>query len=301
MKKIFFLAAASLLLTACDKNDDNPVPSDMAVKISATIGENYTTRAKDNDWSENDIIGITASSGFAVGRFVNMKYTKASDGNGFTGTPIYFYNPMTLTAYYPFTGEEGKLPGSDGVIGADTGVDNQKPESQPYIDFLYAAPTGISVKDNQPCINFEFKHKMSKLTFIFEDGNTETKVSKIVSYTVEGLVLDGTFNTADGVCTAKKDGIAGSITMNPGKVESKQPLEPLIVFPQTVDKLTIKIHDNEGQDYVGTLGFDNNRIEAGNNYQFTIKVSKTQLSVNSGINPWELIIKNDNEPAKSAD
>lgn len=305
MKKIFFLAAASLILTACDKNDDNPISSDTAVKISATIGGDYTTRAKDNQWSAGDKIGITATSGHAVGRFVNMKYEKSDAGNGFTGNPIYFYNPMTLSAYYPFYGEEGKAPGTEeGIIERDTRAANQTSDNQPGIDFLYAGDTEIDIIDNKPVINFSFNHKMSKLTLIFEKGNEGTDISKIVSYTIDGLVLDGTFDTVNGVCAVKEGAAAESLTINLSEADivNKETVAvaPLIIFPQIVEKVTIRIHDNEEQDYVGTLSFDNNSIEEGKNYQFNITVSKTGLTVNFGINDWDTITSEDNS-AESAD
>lgn len=304
MKKIFFLAAVSLILTACDKNDDNPISSDTAVKISATIGGDYTTRAKDNQWSAGDEIGITATSGYAVGRFANMKYTKAEEGNGFIGNPIYYYNPMTLSAYYPFDGEEGKKPGTVGIIERDTRAANQTSDNQPDIDFLFAGDTGINIIDNKPVINFSFNHKMSKLTLVFEKGNEGTDVSKIVSYTIDGLVLDGTFDTVNGECSVKSDAKAESLSINVSEEEvaNKETVAvaPLIVFPQNIDKLTIRIHDNEDQDYVGTLSFDDN-IKAGNNYQFKIKVSKTGLEVNFDINDWNTITSDKDTPAESAD
>lgn len=296
MKKIFFLAAASLILTACEKNDDNPIPSDVPVKITATIGGDYVTRAKDNAWSAGDRIGITATTGPAVGRFVNMEYSNGE--NGFTGTPIYFYDPMTLSAYYPFDGTEGSAPGKEGIIESDTRAGNQTSENQPNIDFLFAGNTEIEVKDDKPVINFSFEHKMSKLTFILVSGNEGTDIKKIVSYSLDGLVLDGTFNTADGVCAVKDGSEAERLGIDlKDEEKSNEKLTPasLIVFPQKVEKLTMKIHDSDNQDYSCDLNFGTDGIKAGNNYQFTIKVSKTTLDIVSSIQEWTLVKDDDNK------
>ena len=56
MKKIFLIAAASLTLVACDKNEDNPESSYQAAKITAKISDIATTRAVDASWDAGDVI-----------------------------------------------------------------------------------------------------------------------------------------------------------------------------------------------------------------------------------------------------
>lgn len=113
----------------------------------------------DSIWAKGDAIGISSTVGVApnivAGPYINLKYTTA-DGDGvFTGdTKLYYYNRMTLTAYYPFTGDEDTAPGE---IEANTGADNQKPENQPGIDFLWDQKTAIDKTDfcaDKPDVNF---------------------------------------------------------------------------------------------------------------------------------------------------
>ncbi|MDE6012267.1 MAG: fimbrillin family protein, partial [Prevotella sp.] len=215
---------------------------------------------------------------------VNMKYTTGGNGK-FTGPPMYFKNhidPMNLTAYYPYKGDEGTLPA---LIEASTGADNQTSDKQPEFDFLYASLENIT--GSNPNVEFTFAHKMSKITFIFEDGNIGTDVRKITSYQIDGLILEGTFNPATGVCAANNVA-PESLTMTTTGVEKGKQLPSLIVFPQaTAGKtVTMKIKDSEKQDYACTLNFGDDGIVAGNNYQYTIKVSKTGLTVNSNITDW---------------
>lgn len=313
MKKIILLAAVTLAMTACDKNDDNVVPASGAAKITATIGESTLSRASDAEWGEGDEIGISSIVGDKAGPYINVKYTTGGDGD-FTGeTTIYFYKLMTLTAYYPFTaftGEEGEAPG---IITADTDAGNQSEEKQPKIDFLYAGATYIDTSGNVPEVKFTFSHKMSKITLIFENGNLDEKgdrivtgadVSKITSYTIDGLRLDGTFDTETGECAANSDVAAAplSITMSEGTVKNKVTLPSLIVFPQSpADKVRLKLHDSENQDYVCDLNFGDKGLESGKNYQFTIKVSKTGLNVDPSITDWSLVEIKENHTAESDD
>lgn len=299
MKKIYILASVVLALTACDSNDDNLEPSSLETSISASIGQSLPTRASDSEWASGDRIGITTSVNGTM-KHINVKYTtdgeKSLDGSvKFTGAPIYFYKPMVTTAYYPFYGTEGFVPG---IITANTTVDQQTSENQPKIDFLWDQQTGIHVVDNKPEVHFNFTHKMSKLSLIFknEEGNSGSDVSNIVSYRIDGLVLNGTFNTEDGVCAASNVAAQSlPVDLSDVTVTSGESLAPLIIFPQTpgIGNVTLHIYANELNDpdvlqyYKCTLDFDNGKILAGNHYQYTISVSKTGVSINKpSITNW---------------
>lgn len=287
MKKIFLLAAVTIAMTACN-NDDITNDDPVAAQISATIGASGTTRASNESWDINDKIGITMS-----GRYFNIEYITKSGNGDFEGTPIYFKNkrePVTLTAYYPFTDIEDE---SLSEIEGFTTAKFQTSENQPMIDYLFAKKENVT--GEQPKVKFEFSHKMSQLTFVFKNGKG-ADVSKIKTFTIEGLVHAGTFNIADGVCSVKSDAEDESLSIDLTDVEvvSEVPVAPLIVFPQSVaDKpVMMKITDSEGQDYACTLSFENNRIEAGNNYTWKIIVNKTSLSVEeSEINDWTPVEK----------
>lgn len=300
MKKIYILAAAVLALTACDSNEENLEQSSLETYISASIGQSVPTRASDNVWTSGDRIGISTSVN-GTRKHINLMYTtdgvaSVEDGSvTFTGdNPIYFYKQMVTTAYYPFTGSEGSVPGINGIISASTTVDQQTAENQPKIDFLWDQQTGVF--ENKPEVHFNFTHKMSKLSLIFEDGNLGTNVRNIVSYRIDGLVLNGTFNTEDGVCAASNVAPQSlSVDVPSGTVTSGKSLDPFILFPQSPGAGNVKLHiyANELDDpdnlqhYNCPLNFDNGEILAGYHYQYTIKVSKTGLSINNtSITNW---------------
>lgn len=294
MKKIYILAAAALALTACDNNYDNPT-SQVSAKITATIGEATPSRASGNSWAPGDNIGITLGVGESLRPHINIKYTTTDGGSEFTGNTLYFYNNMALTAYYPYAGEEGAAPGKDGsdIITASTPAENQTEENQPKIDFLWDRQTGITAAEGK--VNFTFTHRMSKLTFTFidspaTDDESEVDVRTMVSYRIEGLILDGTFDTFTGVCAAKSDGAEAPISIGvTGLVESEVALSPLIVFPQQRDNNKVKLHvytdelkKNDPkyyQHYVCPLTFADGELKSGNEYKYTIQVTKMGLKV----------------------
>lgn len=276
MKRIHFLAAVAIALTACNNDIENPDTYSEPLLISASINENSASRASNDKWSPGDKIGITLASDF-----VNMEYT-TEDGEGeFTGKPIYLKNnanQVDFTAYYPFTGTEGTAPG---IISANTSAAYQTDAKQPLIDFLFAQAKNETGK--HPKVTFTFAHKMSKVTLIFNNG-TGTDVSEISSYTIAGLALDGTFDTATGACAASDDH-TGTLALT---TETS-----LILFPQSVQKVTLKITDSNGQNYACDLNFKDNELTSGNNYQFTITVNKNGLTVNeSGIIDWGTPVEN---------
>lgn len=289
MKKILFLAAATFTLAACN-NDDNYVDEPITAQISATIEKSAVTRASGTSWANDDEIGITMTGNNVS--YVNQKYTTSAGDGKFIGPAMYFKNhidQMTLTAYYPFAGTEGTAPG---IIETSTTFERQTTDEQPKFDFLYAKAENVTGCD--PNVTFTFTHQMSKITLKFQNGNG-ADVNKIASYQIDGLILNGTFNTATGECAVTNTAPAPlSITM--GTVSS------LIVFPQATAGKTVKlkITDSDEQDYACTLNFGDDGIVAGNNYLYTITVSKTGLSVNSSITEWNPIDNLESE-AKSED
>lgn len=277
MKKIFLFAAVTIALAACN-SDDNYVEEPVAAQISATIGKSDVSRASETSWAPGDNIGITMD-----GRYVNRQYTTIAGDGVFTGTTMYFKNKtesVNLTAYYPFAGTEGTAP----VLEASTTAENQTPENRTGFDYLYATVTTTGAT---PAVSFNFAHKMSKLTLIFKNGSG-MDVSKITSYEINGLILDGTFDTKTGVCAVKNTD-AKPLVISTTDVKNEVALPSLIIFPQDNVTLTLKIKDNENQEYACNLSFrdNDNRILTGNNYQWTITVNKTGLTVNkSTIIDW---------------
>lgn len=279
MNKFFLLAAVAISFTACNTEDNYIIDEPVAAHISATIGVNAASRASDESWDAGDNIGITMN-----GRYLNMQYSTENGDGSFTGSTMFFRNKedkVTISAYYPFTGTEGEMPGA---ILVSTSSEHQTATEQAAIDFLYAVNENASGAD--PYVNLLFSHMMSKLTFIFVNGNEGTDASKITSCEINGLILQGTFTPLTGECVVKADSPSSSLKLTPTEVNGKL-LASAIIFPQTVSKLSLKIRDNQDQDYAGELNLGTGGIVSGNNYQFTIKVKKSEMSITSEITNWK--------------
>lgn len=281
MKKILFLAAAILSLTACN-NEVNNIDDPVEAQITATISNNGQSRASASSWAENDCIGV-----YMEGRYFNIKYTTPGGDGFFEGNKMYFKNkiePVKLYAYYPFSGMEGTVLAG---IDASTTAENQT-SCQSDFDFLYAVKENVT--GTNPAVQFDFSHKMSQITLIFKNGDG-MDVGNIASYEINGLVLDGTFYTTSGNCSIKSDATPAPITMtlSEGSAKNNEALPSLIVFPQEVAQpVSLTITDNEGQEFACELSFSGKTLVSGNNYEFKITLNKTGLIVNqSTIVGWK--------------
>ena len=117
---------------------------------------------------------------------------------------------------------------------------------------------------------------MSQITLTFEAGNgVNFSVVKPERYRLDGLLLTGTFNTADGMATADNVAQTGELAMNlaDGNLTSS-----VILFPQTVASLPLVVN-YKGQEYHATLTVPEGALQAGNNYTYTVKVNATGLTL----------------------
>ncbi len=302
-KSVWAIMGSVLFLMACnnDELDNRPVAAQITADIEQSVATRTTVGSQGGTiWESGDEIGIT-TSGNGEKEYTNIRYTATTQDGKFEGDPIYFQDAtatVTFTAYYPFNGNEGT---ASGILENETNAENQdatgEHSKQSQIDYLWDETTG---SNGQPNIDFSFKHCMSQITLIFQDG-LDTEVSKIKAYSIDGLVLEGIFNTANGEAKSK-DTEAKEVSFNNiAAPTSKEALPSLIFYPQEVTDVTLKI-TLDGQPYSCQLDFSKftpaDKLEAGNNYTFTITVNKTGMTVNtSNIEPWN----NDNQDTGDAE
>lgn len=302
-KSAWAIMGSVLFLMACnnDELDNRPVAAQITADIEQSVATRTTVGEKGGTvWESGDEIGIT-TSGNEGKEYTNIKYTATTQEGKFEGAPIYFQKAgkdVTFTAYYPFSGTEGS---ARGILENETSADNQDAtgthSKQSKIDYLWATTNG---SNSRPDIDFSFKHCMSQITLIFQDG-LDTEVSNITAYSIDGLVLEGTFNTANGEAKSNDTGDKELSFTDINAPTSEEALPSLIFYPQKVTDVTLKI-TLDGQPYSCQLDFSQfnkpNELEAGNNYTFTITVNKTGMTVNtSNITPWN----NDNKGTGDAE
>lgn len=282
--KIILTSMLAISLAACSSKKDIEVPQDgeVAINVVANI-DNAATRAAGTEWAANDVIGISTTSNTRT-TYVNVPYKY--DGTKFEAenAKIYFQSSdeVTFSAYYPYAVNAGTLTATTNAAAQ---------ENQPAIDFLFAKDA--KADKSNPTVNFTgdaaFHHRMSQITITFEDGNDVEFTDKLTAYSINGLVLDGTFNTESGVAQAV--GTAANLEMaleNVTVTDKKYTAASLILFPQDVAEgkiaFTVTV---DGNTYNATLilpdadndGAKDTALKAGYNYKFPVRVSKTALIV----------------------
>lgn len=276
MKTRFFaLAALALALAACN-NDNEILNNDGPVAAQFTADIAPATRASGTTWTGGDRIGITDIGNDS--QYGNVPFILKNGKFEAEGKVIYIEDTKTHTfrAYYPYNA-------AGGILAATTDVTAQ--QNQPAIDFLFAS--GATGDKNNPVVSFtdktakggednSFHHRMSQITLTFEAGDgVNFSVVKPERYTLDGLLLTGTFNTADGIATADNGAQTGELAMNlaDGVLTSS-----IILFPQTVASLPLVVN-YKGQEYHATLTMPEGALLAGNNYTYTVKVRNKVLEV----------------------
>ena len=275
MKTRFFaLALLALALTACNNDNENLNGGPVAAQFTANIAP--ATRASGTTWDNGDRIGITDIDNDT--QYGNVPFILKNGKFEAEGKVIYIEDakPHTFRAYYPYNA-------AGGILAATTDATAQ--QNQPAIDFLFAS--GATGDKNSPVVSFtdktykggednSFHHRMSRITLTFEAGDgVDFSVVKPERYTLDGLLLTGTFNTDDGFATADNGAQTGELAMNlaDGNLTSS-----VILFPQTVASLPLVVN-YKGQEYPATLTMPEGALQAGNNYTYTVKVSNKVLEV----------------------
>ena len=275
MKTRFFaLAALALALVACNNDNENLNGDLVAAQFTADIAP--ATRASGTTWDNGDRIGITDIGNDT--QYGNVPFILKNGKFEAEGKVIYIEDTKTHTfrAYYPYNA-------AGGILAATTDATAQ--QNQPAIDFLFAS--GATGDKNSPVVSFtdktakggednSFHHRMSRITLTFEAGDgVDFSVVKPERYTLDGLLLTGTFNTADGIATADNGAQTGELAMNlaDGNLTSS-----IILFPQTVASLPLVVN-YKGQEYHATLTMPEGALQAGNNYTYTVKVNATGLTL----------------------
>ncbi len=273
MKQALLFTVAVLALASCKGVTDEPATTGepVAAEVTAHIGP--VSRVSGTSWDEGDRIGISGVSGTKA--YINTEYRVADRAKGSfsaVGSGIFYQTPaeVTFTAYYPYTASP--IAGKEPVITGNTRAAAQSAASQSGIDYLWAQAAGSYKKE----VNFSFEHRMSRLSLAFTAG-ADINLSELTSYTVHGLKMEGTFDTATGIATAT--GAPEPLTI------SNPALTSLILYPQATGG-SVKISAVvSSQTYSCNLNIT--ELKAGMDYTISIKVSKTGLTVTSGtISDW---------------
>ncbi len=272
----FALAALAISMAACTSDNENMnTDGPVAAKFIADITPATRVNSEGTEWTEGDRIGITGAG------FTNVPYKREYGMFVPDGTVIYFDDTETHTfhAYYPYQAEGGTVTVSTAADKQGTGI-----------DFLFAS--GATGDTRNPTVEFTgdhaFKHCMSLIKFTFKPGDgimfSETEPA---SYTLGGLKIEGTFDTATGT-TAVTAAANSPITMQLNGATASQ----VIILPQEVTiPLDLSVYYN-GQSYKATLKLPEtptaNFYTAGYAYTYNITLNNKDIEVSEPtITPWK--------------
>ena len=267
-KKLFLTGTVALvLLGGCNNDYDGQDIAGSKLVVSASIDQANTRVADDGiTWTVDDAIGVSDN---LANPNVNIKYVAGSTAGDFssaTGIYILGDDEVTYTAYYPYAGNEGTSAGVQSFKIAD--------ESGVYVghnavDFMYA--TGTATRSN-PNVAFLFKHQMSKVSLKITDSNAAaTKAEGApISYTLQGVIIDGTFDTATG--EVKPGTTKGNVKVEAVLGASSSVILPPVAADGTAEAIQLVIEVGD-KVYAGTLTPD---LDGSQEYQYSVDLSKTE-------------------------
>lgn len=287
-KNTCFVMLAALMLAGCSNEIDEQVMDSKRVPLQINGDINMLmTRAADDHWDANDAIGVymVNAENSIVGDVSNYRYTVVTGGQNGTFIPAdenntaYFPEDGTavnVVAYYP----QGNV--DENKLSLDLAIQNE----QPKIDLMAAKATDAS--KNNPTINLEFKHRLTKLFFEIEgDVNTDGIYAAIGNqYTdIQYDILNDKLLIADG--SEKKE-----IVMKYWNLNNYRFTEA-IVLPNDENnsaedrKLTFKLNE---KIFNATIS-NSTTFEAGKKYTYKVKFETTS-SGNINVSITGVSIKN---------
>ncbi len=286
-KNTCFVMLAALMLAGCSNEIDEQVMDSKRVPLQINGDINMLmTRAADDHWDANDAIGVymVSADNSIVGGVSNYRYVVIDKDNG-----NFSPDGETNTAYFPESGDAVNVVAyypQGNVVENKLSLDLANQDEQPRIDLMSAKAVGAS--KNNPIINLEFKHRLTKLFFEIEgDVNTDGIYAAIDNqYTdIQYDILNDKLLIADG--SGKKD-----IVMKYWNLDGCRFTEA-IVLPNdennsAVDRqLTFQLNE---KIFNATIS-NTTTFEAGKKYTYKVKFETTP-SGNISVSITGVSIKN---------
>lgn len=302
MKNMYVMAVLIAMVVAACSNDEvtgQPDKSSSPIQILGNISgmnEQNSTRAIDTTWGTDDRIGVTVAenlSGNDVDAYINIQY-RSESGNSFravnegsTDNNIYLKGDAgySLSAYYPYMGENKTLPGTDGVLTVNTKDEYQTTAKQPQIDFLFAQADDVHKGDP---VEFTFAHKMTKVIFKFKAINGAT-LNDMTCY-LTNLQLNGTFDVTTGVAAASSEPVDPKQEL---KLQVAKPagdgqmIASIILLPQVIANDVLLEVKMNNETYTATLPAQ--ELKAGWAHPHNVTFENPAMTIKKAeIEPWEV-------------
>lgn len=264
-------------VTACVNEDMTPSGDKVAVQISASTA---LTRAVDNTWGQNDVIGISmlkAESSDVIAPYSNYNYVTTDGNSNFTpatASQIMYFpvdgSNVSFKAYYPYS---SKLPAG---MTALLSVKDQS--SLADLDFMTAEHLAGTSKDD-PNVKLHFYHRLAKvmIDLTTEDNSISLEGCKL---SVKGLKTAGSYDIMNEKLTVDANSTADiSVLIRNGKGEA-------IFLPREAGAgVTFQVTTANGGIYTATLK-DDVPFKGGYKHTLHIKLTKTPVVISATIEEW---------------
>ncbi len=277
-KPLLYGALVALLAASCTGDDDKATSNDS--RVPARISAGVQTRAVNDVWNENDVIGISMidpKDGTVLAPYANYDYTTVGDGNF---SPVHpdkiIYLPadgkeVSFKAYYPFSADTPAGQALPVSVGSQTALAD--------IDLMTAEHvSGTSIDD--PNVKLHFYHRLAKVLIDLttdETGLIDLKDSKL---TIKGLKTKATYDLMKEVLSTDDASTADiNVPLHNAKGEA-------IWLPRAAGEgVTFEVTTADGGTYTAQMDAAL-ELKAGYKHTFHIRLKSTPVTVSATIEEW---------------
>jgi endonuclease G len=194
-----------------------------------------------------------------------------------SGNTIYYPtngSSVGFIAYYPYQSSITSL----GTYPVNVADQTQK------IDLLYAK-TDVNYNKTAPSVSLTFAHQLSKLVITAQKGTGVDDLTGL-SVTIKGLKTKASFDLSAGTLAAGTDAAAITPkTITAPASASDNGVYEAILLPETATGSTVEFTIG-GNTYTWDLGTSISAFAAKTQYNYTITLNKTGVTVSGTITPW---------------
>jgi hypothetical protein len=278
---------AALFLASCTNGDLAP-RQNSGVRFTGDV-ENVAgaTRVNGTTWAEGDAIGVfmvVHGTRAVAEKTANREYVTKGNGTFAAAGDAISYpmdgSMVDFIAYYPYA-ERTELGNINVVLG------NQN--NQPSFDLMWAVADNSGAgynKGAKGAVPLEFEHKLARIVMNTVAGTGLGEPLEGMTVRIENMYTRGVFNLATG--TFGMPDTAADITPHTAKDGEQY---DAIIMPGSYNAGVVKVRFTTGGGDTFTWTMDAETFEGGNEYVYTVGLSRTGVTATATITPWNTIPK----------
>lgn len=293
MKKLLLIATMLCILTSCAKED---IPMNERIPINISVDQ--LTKVNDQSYEDGDKIGVfvvnynnsTPGDLSVSGNHVNnIGFTYSDTDNSWNpNETIYWKDKKTSADFYVYYPYDSELGSTDEYIFS---VDSDQSENGiGTSDFLWGKASNVTPTSS--AVPIVTNHVLSRIAIKIKsiEGSDENLDDIIQSVKISGVQTSAKIDLSTGKAIPYGD------TKEITPFKDNDGTYKAMVIPQEVEgdsKLVTITVGNVNYVYKNEITFKENT-----QHNFEITVSKTGISVNVTIGPWEDVTADDNGVAE---